>query len=156
MTMVVSFMEWLVDSPIAKAMNGPEWAFPVVQSFHFIGFALLIGTIAIVDLRLLGFGMTRQTAAQLASDFAPWTRAGLVVMLTTGFCMFSADAVRYHFNPSFQIKMMCLLAAIVFHFTIVRKVTRSDVSPVLGKLVAIVSLALWISVVAAGRMIAFV
>ncbi len=50
-------MEWLVASPVANAMNGPEWAFPVVQSLHFIGFAFLIGTIAIVDLRLLGLGM---------------------------------------------------------------------------------------------------
>jgi hypothetical protein len=156
MAMLDSFMEWLVASPIAAAMNGPEWAFPVVQSFHFLGFALLIGTIAIVDLRLLGFGMRRQTAAELASDFAPWTRAGLAVMLTSGFLMFSADAVHYHFNPSFQIKMTCLLAAIVFHFTVHRKVTTSKVPPIVGKLVACVSLALWISVIAGGRMIAFV
>ena len=58
-----TFFEWLTTSPWANAMNGPEWAFPVVESLHFIGFALLIGTIAIVDLRLLGIGMRRQTAA---------------------------------------------------------------------------------------------
>jgi len=156
MTMLERFLEWLANSPIAGAMNGPEWAFPVVQSCHFLGFALLIGTIAIVDLRLLGFGMLHQTAAELASDFAPWARAGLVVMLTTGFLMFSADAVRYHFNPSFQFKMACLLTAIVFHFTIHRKVTSSPVSPLVGKLVAGLSLILWTAVVAGGRMIAFV
>jgi hypothetical protein len=156
MTMLESFLEWLVSSPIANAMNGPEWAFPVVQSCHFIGFALLIGTIAIVDLRLLGFGMRHQTAAELASDFAPWTRAGLAVMLTTGLLMFSADAVHYHFNPSFQFKMTCLLAAIVFHFTVHRKVTSSPVSPLVDKLVAGLSLTLWTAVIAGGRMIAFV
>ena len=47
-----SFFEWLSTSPWANAMNGPEWAFPVVESLHFMGFALSIGTIAIVDLRL--------------------------------------------------------------------------------------------------------
>jgi len=156
MAMLESFLEWLAQSPIANAMNGPEWAFPVVQSCHFLGFALLIGTTAIVDLRLLGFGMRRQSAGELANDFAPWTRAGLAVMLTTGFLMFSADAVRYHFNPSFQFKMTCLLVAIVFHFTVHRKVTTSQVSPLAGKLAAILSLALWTAVVAGGRMIAFV
>ena len=48
-----SFFEWLTTTPWAKAMNGPEWAFPVVESLHFVGLALLVGAIAIVDLRLL-------------------------------------------------------------------------------------------------------
>ena len=137
-------------------MNGPEWAFPVVQSFHFIGFALSIGTIAIVDLRLLGLGMRRQKADELASDLAPWTRAGLAVMLITGPLMFSADAVTYHVNPSFQFKMVCLMLALLFHFTIHRRAVRSDVPPFAAKLAGAVSLLLWTAVVAGGRMIAFV
>lgn len=150
-----SFFEWLNQSPIANFMNGPEWAFPMVESLHFIGFALLIGTIAIVDLRLLGLGMRRQTASELAKDLAPWTLAGLVVMLTTGPAMFAADAVVYHINPSFRFKMNCLLVAIIFHFTVHRKVTAPEVSPAVGKLVACVSLALWTAVLGGGRMIAF-
>jgi hypothetical protein len=149
------FLEWLSTSPLANAMNGPEWAFPTVESFHFIGFALLIGTIAIVDLRLLGWGMRRQSASQLMTDLAPWTLAGLVLMLTTGPAMFSADAVVYFYNPSFRLKMICLLVAIVFNFTIHRMVVESDNSTIVGKLVAIVSLLLWTGVVAGGRMIAF-
>ncbi|MGD0301841.1 MAG: hypothetical protein ABSE86_32595 [Bryobacteraceae bacterium] len=69
---VLRFMQWLESSPAASAMNGPEWAFPVVESLHLIGFAFLIGTIAIVDLRLLGLGMRRQPAAQLDAD--PFSR----------------------------------------------------------------------------------
>jgi hypothetical protein len=136
-------------------MNGPEWAFPVVQSLHFMGFALSIGTIAIVDLRLLGLTMRRQTAAQLAADLAPWTLAGIAVMLTTGFLMFSADAVVYHVNPSFRFKMSCLTAALLFHFTLHRKATGLGVSPVAARLAGGLSLALWTAVVAGGRMIAF-
>jgi Family of unknown function (DUF6644) len=149
------FLEWLSTSALANAMNGPEWAFPVVETFHFIGFALLIGTIAIVDLRLLGLGLRREPVSQLAGDLAPWTLAGLVLMLTTGPAMFSADAVVYYFNPSFRLKMMCLLVAIVYNFTIHRMVTQSDVSPIAGKLAACLSLLLWTGVVAGGRMIAF-
>ena len=150
------YFEWLTTSPWANAMNGPEWAFPVVQSLHFMGFALSIGTVAIVDLRLLGIGMRRQAASQLAADLAPWTVSGFAVMLITGFLMFSADAVRYHVNPSFQFKMTCLTIALLFHFTLHRKATEVDVSPIWAKLAGALSLTLWTAVVAGGRMIAFV
>jgi len=137
-------------------MNGPEWAFPVVESLHFMGFALSIGTIAIVDLRLLGLVLRRHAASELASDLERWTRIGLAVMLITGPLMFSADAVRYHYNPSFQFKMTCLAAALLFQFTVHRRATRSGTPPLLAKLAGGVSLALWTAVVAGGRMIAFV
>jgi len=137
-------------------MNGPEWAFPVVQSIHFIGFALSIGTIAIVDLRLLGMGMRRQTAAQLAADLTPWTYSGLAIMLITGPLLFSADAVVYHYNASFQFKMVCLSLALLFHFTVHRKAIRPEGSPVIARLAGGLSLLLWTAVVAGGRMIAFV
>jgi hypothetical protein len=76
--------------PWARAVISREWVFPVIQSLHFIGFALSIGTIAIVDVRLLGWGMRRQSAGELASDLAPWTTAGIAMMLITGFLMFPA------------------------------------------------------------------
>ncbi len=153
---VLPFLNWLGSSALANAMNGPEWAFPVVECFHFFGFALLIGTIAIVDLRLLGTGMRRQSPAELTQDLKPWTLSGLALMLTTGPAMFAADPRVYYFNPSFRFKIACLLVAILYHFTFLRRAVRPDVPPVLGKLAAVVSLALWIAVVGGGRMIAFV
>jgi uncharacterized membrane protein len=154
--MLTSFFKWLTTSALANAMNNHEWAFPIVQSLHFIGFALSIGTIAIVDFRLLGFGMRRQKAADIAADLKPWTLAGLAVMLITGPLMFSTDAVTYHYNPSFQFKMVCLMLALLFHFTLHRRAVRSDVSPIAARLTGAVSLLLWAAVVAGGRMIAFI
>ena len=61
------FFRWLVNSPWSHAINSYEWVFPTVQSLHFIGFAMSIGTIAIVDFRLLGLGMRRQSPAGLES-----------------------------------------------------------------------------------------
>jgi hypothetical protein len=151
-----SFFEWLTGSPWARAMNGPEWAFPVVQSLHFIGFAFSIGTIAIVDLRLLGLAMRGQTACELAADVDRWTWTGFALMLITGPLMFSADAVAYHNNPSFQFKMICFSLALLFHFTLHRKATRPEVPPAAAKLAGGLSLLLWTAVVAGGRMIAFV
>ena len=81
-----------------------------------------IGTIAITDLHLLGLGMGRQTESELARDLNPWTWSGLVVMGVTGLLMFSADAVTHHTNPAFQFKMTCLLLALIFHYTINRRV----------------------------------
>jgi hypothetical protein len=109
-----------------------------------------------VDLRLLGVGMLRQSAADLAADLEPWTRLGIVIMLTTGPLMFSTDAVAYHFNPSFQFKMTCLALALLLHFTVHRRAVRPGVSPLAAKGAAVISLVLWSLVVAGGRMIAFI
>jgi len=154
--MLAEFFRWLVNSPWSHFMNSYEWVFPAVQSLHFIGFAMSIGTIAIVDLRLLGLGMRRQGPADLAADLAPWTHVGIAVMLTTGPLMFSTDAVAYHFNPSFQFKMACLMLALLFHFTVHRRAVRPDVPPIAAELAAATSLVLWTAVVAGGRMIAFI
>src|SRR5580704_360812 len=151
--MFAEFFKWLVNSPWSHFMNSYEWVFPAVQSLHFIGFAMSIGTIAIVDLRLLGFGMRRQAAAELAADLEPWTRAGIAVMLITGPLMFSTDAVTYHYNPSFQFKMACLTLALLFHFTLRRRAVHPDAPPLLAKFAALTSLVLWSAVVAGGRMI---
>jgi hypothetical protein len=154
--MPIEIFTWLVNSPWSHAINSYEWVFPVIQSLHFIGFALLIGTIAIVDLRLLGFGMRRQPAADLAAGLAPWTHGGIAVMLTTGLLMFSTDAVAYHYNPSFQFKMTCLMLALLFYFTLHRRALRPDAPRVVAMLAGVVSLLLWSAVVAGGRMIAFI
>jgi hypothetical protein len=152
----MSLFQWLLTSPMAKAMISAEWVFPTVQSLHFIGFALSIGTIAIVDLRLFGWGLRRRPAAELAAGLSPWTNTGIAIMLVTGFLMFTTDAVTYHNNPSFQFKMTCLTAALIFHFTLHRWVLKSGRSAVAAKFVAAFSLLLWSSVLAGGRFIAFI
>jgi len=154
--MLHAFFRWLINSPFSHAMNKGEWVFPAVQSVHFIGFAMSIGTIAIVDFRLLGFGKTRVETAELAAGLAKWTWAGIAVMLITGPLMFSTDAVGYPNNPAFQFKMACLALALLFHFTLHRLAVRPNAAPVFAKVSAVISLVLWSAVVAGGRMIAFI
>jgi hypothetical protein len=137
-------------------LNNNEWSFPVVECVHIIGFAFSIGTVAIVDLRMLGLGMLRQTSSQLVKDTAPWTLWGLVVMLISGPLIFFSDPNMYLHNQSFRFKITALLLAILFNYTIHRKAALSDASGVWGKLVGGVSMALWLSVVAGGLFIAFV
>jgi uncharacterized membrane protein len=136
-------------------LNTSELIFPTLECMHIIGFALSVGTIAVVDFRLLGLGMRRQSAAEIAQDMAPWTLAGLVVMLTSGPLLFSSDPDMYYLNRSFQIKMVLLLLAIIFHYTIHRKAVAGS-SPGLGILAACVSIALWVGVIFGGIFIAFI
>ena len=76
--------------------------------------------------------MRRQTASELAAGSIAGRWIGIALMLITGPLMFSADAVRYHYNPSFQFKMICLMLALLFHFTLHRRAVRSDASPLLA------------------------
>ena len=137
-------------------LNNNEWSFPVCECIHIIGFAFSIGTVAIVDLRLLGLGMQHQTSSQLLKDTAPWTMWGLLVMLISGPLIFFSDPRMYLYNQSFRFKITALVLAIIFNYTIHRKTALSDASGTWGKLVGGVSLALWLSVVAGGLFIAFV
>ena len=141
----------LIENPL----NSSALAFPILECFHIVGFALSIGTIAIVDFRLLGWGMRRETPAQLARDTSLWTFGGLFLMLTSGLMLFSSDPDNYYLNIAFDLKMFFLLLAIIFNYTIHRKVVSAKETPASGKLVASVSLALWMCVIFGGIFIGF-
>jgi len=145
----------LAYDPTMNPLNNNEWAFPLLEIIHIAGFTLSIGTIAIVDMGLLGYGK-RGTSAQLWKETAPWTLVGLIVMLISGPLIFSSDPVMYLYNASFRFKLTALLIAIIYNYTVHRKVALSGASPGVSKTVGVISLALWVSVVAAGLFIAFV
>jgi hypothetical protein len=141
---------------IADALNSSEWVFPIAECFHIAAFAWSIGLIALVDFRLLGAGIGHATPSQVAKATAPWTLLGLAVVLLSGPPLFLSDARMYLHNPSFRFKMYALALAIIFNYTIHRKVALSDGSSGgVRVVVAVVSLLLWVSVVFGGLFIAF-
>lgn len=140
---------------IQNPLNSSELIFPTLECIHIVGFALSIGTIAIVDFALLGVGMRRPNPAQLAKDTWLWTLGGLVLMLFSGLLLFSSDPDMYYLNWAFLIKMAFFLAAIVFHYTIHRKAVATDAPPSNGKTVACVSMLLWAGVIFGGIFIGF-
>jgi uncharacterized protein DUF6644 len=142
----------LIENPL----NASEWSFPILECFHIAGFAVAIGTVAIVDFRLLGLALRRQTPGQLARDTGLLTIISLTIAVFSGLLLFSTDPDKYYLNRSFLFKVVCLLLAVVFHYTIHRRVLFSGAPPGVGKLVACLSLALWVSVVFGGIFIAFV
>ena len=140
----------------ANPLNASALIFPALECMHIVGFAVTVGTIALVDFRLLGWGMRRQTAGEVARDLAPWTLFGLVSIFFSGPLMFSSDPDMYYLNRSFQFKMVCFALAILFNYTIHRKVALGGGSEGLGIAVACVSLLLWVGVIFGGIFIAFV
>ena len=137
-------------------LNENALVFPILECFHILGFAVTVGTIALVDFRLLGFGLRGQNTGELAKALAPWTLFGLVLVLLSGPMLFSSDPDMYYLNLSFQIKMVLLALALLFHFTVRRKLLRGEASSKPGRVVACISLALWSSVIFAGIFIAFI
>lgn len=129
---------------------------PVLEIVHIAAFAFSIGTIAIVDLRLLGLGMRRQTPAQLVRATAVWTLSGLLLVVTSGMLLVTTDPASYFYNPAFRFKMVCLLAAIIYNYTVHRKVAASGHSAIAGGLAGGLSIALWLSVVFGGIFYAFI
>ncbi len=155
---LLPFFEWCESTAVGNVIRESLWLFPVIESFHLLALALIGGAVLVVDLRLLGLGLRRQPVAQLARDAQPWLVWGLVVMVTSGILLFSSEAVKCYYNTAFRTKMMFLLPAIVFAFTVRRKLASADegrVRPIWSKLVALVSLALWCVVGASGRWIGF-
>jgi uncharacterized membrane-anchored protein len=143
---------FLIENPLNQAAPG----YPILECIHIIFFTFSVGTIALVDFRLLDFGMKHQTPAELLKTTSAWTLIGLVVMIFSGLLLFSSDPGMYYLNAAFLTKMVCLLAAIVFNYTIHRRAARSKETSASSKVVACVSLALWGSVVFCGIFIAFV
>jgi hypothetical protein len=141
---------------IENPLNTSAWTFPILEVFHIAGFAVAIGTVALVDFRLLGLGLRQQTPGQLTKDLSAATLISLSVALFSGLLLYSTDPDKFYLNVSFLFKIVCLLLAILFHYTIHRKVVLADSSPGAGKLVAVVSIALWVSVVFGGIFIEFV
>lgn len=140
-----------------NSILGNEWLFPAAQCVHIASFALSIGTIALVDCSLLGLGLPRKMAAPLLRSTGMWTLTGLVLIVFSGLMLFASDPDQYYLNSAFQLKIVCLIAAIVFNYTIHRKVAGSENSSAMaGRFVGAISLTLWVSVIFGGMFIGFV
>ena len=141
----------LLQNAIGDALNNSEWAFALAECVHIGGFAVGVGTIALVDFRMLNLGLRRETAGQILRYTEFWTIIALLFVMFSGVALFLSQTDVYRVNLIFPLKMYALAAALIYNFTIHRKVaTMENPPPVLSKLVASVSLLLWISVVFGG------
>jgi hypothetical protein len=156
MMSLLPLFRWFQATGIGVAIRSSTYWFPAIEVVHLLGLVFLLGPVLVVDLRLLGFGMQRQTTSSVAKAAAPLIRIGIGAMVLTGTLLFLAEALKCYENPAFWFKMYFLAGALAFHSTIYRWVTSSDsLNPFAKRLTAILSLMLWFGVAVGGRLIAF-
>ena len=155
----------LEASGLGRAMRQWLWLYPSVEIVHLVGIALLFGSIAVLDLRLLGFA--RQLSARaLARNVLPWTAASFLLIVPSGLLMFTAHASEFITSPVFALKMCLIMAAglnaAIFHTVTFRTADVWDAEemhklgpPPSARLAGALSLAIWISVIACGRLLAY-
>jgi len=141
---------------VLQAMIEKQWLFPATECVHIVSFALSVGTITLVDFSLLGIGLQRKAASQLVRSTDLWTLSGFVLIVFSGLLLFASDPDHYYLSSVFQFKIACLVLAVIFNYTIHRKVALSaDASGMASKMAAGVSLVLWVAVIFGGLFFSF-
>ena len=156
--MLLPYFEWLETLWLGRTVVGSLWLFPVIESVHLLALSVLGGSILLVDLRMLGVGLKNYSVPAIARDARPFMIGAIVVMIATGIPLFLAEAIKCYYSQSFWVKMTTLAIALVFTFTIRTRVTRSESVRNTARrqmLVGALSIALWVTVAAAGRWIGF-
>ena len=146
----------LQENAIGDLLNNTEWAFPMAECFHIVGFGIAIGTVVLVDLRLMGLALNKQSAAYLLKQTWLWHLFSLMVVIFSGLALFFSDPRMYERNQGFRFKIGALVLAILYNFTVHNKVANSGSSGMGAKLVGLVSILLWLTVVFGGIFIAFI
>jgi hypothetical protein len=152
---LLPFFQWCEASGVGTAIRNSQWLFPVIEAFHLLAFASIGGAILLVDLRLLGIALRHEPPGELSRDAQPWLLGGLAVMVTTGTLLFLSESVKCYYSNPFWVKMTALLLAIIFTFTVRRTVAAAGEAAFRGRVVAVISIALWGTVAWGGRWIGF-
>jgi uncharacterized membrane protein len=151
--MLLHLCRWLQNNSFIALMNGTAWAAAALEIVHYFSMFILVGSMVIVDLRVLGLVGRRQDATQLADRLFPWIWASLALNVLSGFFMFAGSATAYYGNDIFYDKMTVLLLAIVANMIVQKKVRKWNQLPAMpawAKLIAVVSIGLWIGAIIAG------
>jgi len=159
---ITALLETLQSWSWAVFIHKKAWAFTTVQVAHFFTVSVVLGTIVIVDLRLLGFASTKRPFAELSRPILPFTWAAFVLTVITGLLMFISQATEYFVNPVFWFKMSVIVLAginmMIFEFITVRDVQKWNLNPTpppRARLAGGLSIACWVLVVVLGRLIGF-
>jgi uncharacterized membrane protein len=159
---VTAFLEGLQSWSWAVFIHKKAWAFTTIEVVHVFAVSLVLGTIVIVDLRLLGLASTKRPFAELSKQVLPFTWAAFVLAVIAGLLLFISRATEYFVNPVFWIKMSLIVLAginmMIFEFITVRDVQKWNINPTPpppARLAGGISIACWVLVVVFGRLIGF-
>ena len=159
---LLEFCEWLAGTAWSIALHESLYMYPLVESTHVLALCLFVGTLVIVDLRLLGVVFRRVPVSEVNARTLPWTVTGFVVMVVTGLLLFYAIPVRTYQSIWFRAKVVLLVVAGINAWLLHRRVSRDRASwdraavpPKAARVSAAVSLSVWAGVIVMGRMIAY-
>lgn len=154
---LLAFAEWCSSTRLALLISESPWAFAVIESVHLLGLSVIGGMVIVLDLRLLGVGLTRYSVRDLAREVWPWQNLALVVMLTTGVLLFLSEATKCYYSTPFWVKISTLLVSMAFLYTVKRTIVfaHAPAGRTTGAIVALLSLGMWFVVGASGRWIGF-
>jgi uncharacterized membrane protein len=159
---ITAFLDALQASSWAVFIHTKAWAFTTVQVIHVFAVSMLLGTVAIVDLRLLGLASNKRPFAELSRQVLPFTWAAFVLAVIAGSLLFISRATDYFTNPVFWIKISLIAVAginmAIFEFITVRDVQKWDLNPTPpapARLAGGISIACWVLVIVFGRLISF-
>jgi hypothetical protein len=159
---LLPIIQWLNATSLATSIRESDFVFPLIETVHVLAITLLAGTVAAVDLRLLGVILKREKISEVAGQVLPLTWIGFTVMTITGVLLFLSEAQKSYGNLAFRAKMLLLILAglnpLIFHSTIFRSIHAWDDAPVVprrARAAAIASLTLWSGIIIAGRAIAY-
>jgi hypothetical protein len=153
------FLEWLQLTGLASFVAETLWAYPLFETLHTIGMALLIGALGLINLRVLGYKPDLPLVGTL--DLLPLAWLGFTINLISGVALFSSDAVYFWSSYTFRIKLVLILLAGINAFVLGRSVFRearlgTDASPSpAARIAAASSLLFWVGAIIAGRLIAY-
>jgi hypothetical protein len=156
--------EWagsLEGTGFSRALRGSTWLYPCVETAHIFGFVLLVGSIAMFDVRLLGASRHLSVSA-LGSHLRKWSLASIVLVVPTGSLLFIAHPVELVSNPVFATKLVAIglaaLNALAYQLGVHRSVAAWDTAvpaPRTARFHALTSLALWATTLTCGRLLAY-
>jgi len=153
---LLPFFQWMENLSISNAMRDSTYMSAAVNLAHLLALVVFVGSTLVVDLRLLGTGMTDRRLAEVARDTRPWMMGSFLGLFLTGVPQLTTYALKQYYSPFFWFKMEVLVVAVIFTLTLRHRITQADearVGPFWGKLVGLISIALWIAVIVPARYI---
>jgi hypothetical protein len=151
------YFEWCGNTWLGTTVRDTVWAFPLIETFHLLALAVLLGSVLMVNLRVFGVGKKYVPAAQMARQMEPWMLVSIGVLIASGIPMAFSEPIKCFESISFPIKMGLILLGIASQLTIQRKwVIAGDTTALKAKLAAVLSIAIWTLVGAAGKGIPYV
>jgi hypothetical protein len=161
--LVSQWADWIADTALSQEFQSEEWVVPTSQSIHILGLSVVFGCAVLINLRVLGIGTASgRSVPQLLDSLLPWMYRALVVLLLTGAVQTIAEPMRQFGTPAFWMKMLMIPVVLSLTAGFARTVRRNPAKwaspamrPASAKVLALVSLGLWVSIIWCGRFIGY-